>query len=100
MRTEEFKLGGIANDFRHSFLDLLSSKARKNSWHSSNVNVSTNKEQKALYFSHSIQHDTEIVIERVDRDIQESLQSMRNLGFQFDVKTIKKGYEIQVTNIK
>jgi uncharacterized protein (UPF0335 family) len=39
------------------------------------------------------------VIEGVYKDIQNVLKSLRDFGFEFDVKTVKKGYSIEVTNI-
>jgi len=98
MGNNDFKLGAIANDFRHHFTNILSDKARNNSW-SSSITVSTNKEQNAFFFSQKINFDTDSVVECVYRDIQDTLQSMRNLGYEFEVKTVKKAYSIEVTNI-
>lgn len=53
-----------------------------------------------LLLSQAINFDTDIVIECVYRDIQNTLESMRNLGYEFDVKTVKKAYSIEVTNIR
>ena len=99
MENKEFILGEIANDFRHNFINILSDKASDNSW-SSTISVSTNDAQNAFYFSHDIKFDTDRVIECVYRDIQDTLKSMRNLGYEFEVKTVKKAYSIEVTNIK
>ncbi len=98
-KTTDFILGEIANDFRHYFTNILSDFAFANSWKST-ITVMTNEEQNAFYFSHSIQFDTDRVIECVYRDIQNSLASMRKLGYEFDVVTIKKGYSIEITNIR
>lgn len=99
MNCSDFILGEIANDFRYQFTNILSDRATANSW-SSTITVSTNKEQNAFYFSQAINFDTDIVIECVYRDIQNTLQSMRDLGYEFDVKTVKKAYSIEVTNIR
>lgn len=90
MKINDFILGEIANDFRHQFMNALSDKSSENSWKSTKVTVMTNEEQNAFYFSHSIQFDTGRVIECVYRDIQNSLETMRKLGYEFDVKTTKK----------
>ena len=99
MRIKDFKLGEIANDFRHQFTNILSDKASENKW-SSTISVLTNEEQNAFYFSQTINLDTDRVIECVYRDIQDTLESMKRLGYEFDVITTKKGYSIEVTNIK
>ena len=99
MRTKNFKLGEIANDFRYHFTRILSDRASKNKW-SSTISVLTNEEQNAFYFSQTIKFDTDRVIECVYRDIQDTLESMKRLGYEFDVITTKKGYSIEVTNIK
>ncbi|MCG3684459.1 hypothetical protein L5F43_03820 [Aliarcobacter butzleri] len=99
MNCSNFTLGKIANDFRYQFTNILSDRATTNNW-SSTSSVSTNKEQNAFYFSQAINFDTDIVIECVYRDIQNTLQSMRDLGYEFDVKTVKKAYSIEVTNIR
>ena len=59
-----------------------------------------NEPQNAFYFSQIIKFDTDRVIECVYRDIQDTLESMKRLGYKFDVVTIKKGYSIEVSNIK
>lgn len=97
-RTRDFKLGEIANDFRFHFIRILSDAAYANRWKSTNK-VETNKEQNAFYFEQQIQYDTGRVIEMVYRDIQDTLRTLKEFGFEFDVKTIKKGYSVEVTNI-
>lgn len=99
MNTNDFRLGEIANDFRHNFTNILFDKASSNSW-SSTISVSTNSEQNAFYFSQTIKFDTGRVISCVYNDIQDTLRSMRELGYDFDVLTVKKAYSIEVTNIK
>lgn len=99
MRSKDFTLGEIANDFRHYFSSILLDKASENKW-SSTISVSTNEPQNAFYFSQIIKFDTDRVIECVYRDIQDTLESMKRLGYKFDVVTIKKGYSIEVSNIK
>ena len=96
--TSEFELYKIANYFRFYFLHHLSQKAVENSWRSS-INVQTNLSQNAFYFSQQVKYDTLRVIEGVYKDIQNVLKSLRDFGFEFDVKTVKKGYSIEVTNI-
>ena len=98
-KTTEFTLGGIANDFRHNFTMCLSDKASSNNWGSKIKEISTNEQQDAFYFSQSINFDTLRTIECVYRDIQDTLKSMRELGYVFNVETIKKGYSLEVTNI-
>jgi hypothetical protein len=97
--TSEFILGGIANDFRFLFMRGLSERAVKNAWKSSVVDEKTNLSQNAFYFTQQIKHETERVATDVDRDIQDVLESLRKMGFEFDAKTIKKGSEIEITNI-
>lgn len=95
MKIKDFILGEIANDFRHQFTNILSDKASENKW-SSTINVLTNEKQNAFYFSHR----TNDLVDIVAKDIQDTLESMKRLGYEFDVKTTKKGYSIEVTNIK
>ncbi|WP_418181311.1 hypothetical protein ACNSOL_12450 (plasmid) [Aliarcobacter lanthieri] len=98
-KTPDFILGEIANDFRFYFIKSLSDKALSNSWKSS-IKVETNEEQNAFFFTQSVQYDTGRVIEGVYRDIQDTLKSLRELGFEFNAKTTKKGYSIEVTEIR
>lgn len=97
--THEFELGKIANDFRFHFTNKLSQKAEENSWKSS-FEMQTNSAQDALYFSQTIALDTDRVAEGVYSDIQDVLEALKCDGFAFDVKTIKKGYSFEVTNIR
>lgn len=97
--THEFKLDKIANDFRFYFTHLLSQKAVENHWRSS-IEVQTNSTQDAFYFSHKIKYDTDSVVEGVCQDIQDVLVALKEMEFGFDVKTIKKGYSIEVTNLR
>ena len=95
MRINDFTLGEIANDFRHYFTNILSDKASENKW-SSTISVLTNEEQNAFYFSHR----SNDLVDTIAKDIQDTLESMKRLGYEFDVITTKKGYSIEVTNIK
>ncbi|HJE03608.1 MAG TPA: hypothetical protein K8U92_06985 [Aliarcobacter thereius] len=99
MRTTNFELYEIANDFRFYFISLLSAKAIKNSWKSS-MKMETNQLQNAFYFSQQVKYDTGRVMEEVYKDIQDVLRALRGKGFEFDAETIKKGYSFEVTNIK
>ena len=83
MKINDFTLGEIANDFRHYFTNILSDKASENKW-SSTISVLTNEEQNAFYFSQTINLDTDRVIECVYRGIQDTLESMKRLGYEFD----------------
>lgn len=98
-RTNDFTLHGIANDFRFLFTTRLSNKALENSWRSS-IKVETNEAQDAFFFSQQVKYDTDRVMGGVYRDMMDVLESIRNEEWLFDVNMVRKGYELEVTNIR
>lgn len=98
-RTNEFTLYKLANDFRFLFTTRLSNKALENSWGSS-IKVETNEAQDAFFFSQQVKYDTDRVMEGVYRDMMDVLESIRNEEWLFDVNMVRKGYELEVTNIR
>lgn len=99
-KTQEFTLGGISNEFRYHFIRILSDRASTNKWCSKDITIETNELQNAFYFNQTIKFDTDREVECVYRDIQDTLTSLKKLGFEFDTETIKKGSAIEVTNIR
>lgn len=98
-RTPDFTLNGIANDFRFLFTVRLSNKALENSWKSS-IKVETNEAQDAFFFSQKVKFDTDRVMSQVYDDIMDVLESIRIEEWVFDVNMVRKGYELEVTNIR
>lgn len=98
-KTYQFKLGGIANDFRFLFTHRLSEKALQNSWKSS-ISLQTNGKQNAVYFEQSIGLDTARTVEAVYGDIQDVLKSIRDEEWEFDAICLKKAYSYVFKNIR
>lgn len=98
-RTPDFDLSSSANDFRFMFTNRLSFKALENSWRSS-ISVKTNETQDAFFFSQQVNYGTDWVLEGVDKDIMDVLESIRLEGWEFDIDIVRKGREVEITNIR
>lgn len=98
-KTDYFMVGHVACDFKTIFLDLVSSRARENDW-SFTSEVFTNDLQDEVYFSQNITHGKTSNFKTVYTDVEAVILYMREIGFMFNVRTIKRAALIEFTNIR
>lgn len=98
-KIDYFIIGQIACEFKTIFIDLITSKAKENDW-SFTSEVYTNELQDSFYFSQNIIYGKTSSFQTVCEDVEAAILYMREFGYAFNVRTIKRAALIEFTSLR
>ena len=98
-KNDYFMVEQIARDFKTIFLELITSRSKENDW-TFESEVHTNKLQDEIYFSQKIIYGKTSNFQTVCEDIEAAILYMREIGYKFNVRTIKRATLIEFTKLR